>query len=163
MSDQIPAQARRAAGRLAELFEADQKLAVRQNEAHSRLVAANGRLWSGLHPDALGLIYEDTHPSGIRDDGRVRSELAARLADARRRGAGQEEAETELLRACQEAHWQIHRAFSDYQTACEERRHLACEVGEATVQLVDALREAGWSEAQAREADVHQLATTPAA
>jgi hypothetical protein len=57
-----------------------------------------------------------------------------------------------------EIHWQVHRAFCEYQSACEERRQLAVEVGELAVQLTDALCAAGFSQHDARRADVHQLA-----
>jgi hypothetical protein len=57
-----------------------------------------------------------------------------------------------------EIHWQIHRAFCEYQSACEERRQLAVDVGELAVQLTDALCAAGFSPQDARRADVHQLA-----
>jgi hypothetical protein len=61
----------------------------------------------------------------------------------------------------QQVHWTIHRAFHDYQTACEERRQLAADVGELTREFVDALAAAGWTEDQARNADVNELAATP--
>jgi hypothetical protein len=50
------------------------------------------------------------------------------------------------------------RAFCEYQSACEERRQLAVEVGELAVQLTDALCAAGFDRQDARRADVHQLA-----
>ncbi len=46
-----------AARQLADAFESDRALAEQQNACQDRLQAANGRLRSGLHPDALGLIY----------------------------------------------------------------------------------------------------------
>jgi hypothetical protein len=49
------------------------------------------------------------------------------------------------------------RAFCEYQRAAEERRQVAADVGEATVRIVDALIAAGFSEAQARTADVQAL------
>jgi len=55
-------------------------------------------------------------------------------------------------------HQQIHCGFCAYQQASEQRRQLAAEVGEAIRQFVDALVSAGWSEDQARNANVHQLA-----
>ncbi len=58
----------------------------------------------------------------------------------------------------QEIHWTIHRAFVDYQRTSEDRRQLAADVGELTRQLIDALAPAGYSEQQARQADVCQLA-----
>lgn len=55
-------------------------------------------------------------------------------------------------------HWQIHHAQADYQTAAEERRQLAADVGELVARFVDALIDAGWSEPDARRANVHELA-----
>lgn len=60
--------------------------------------------------------------------------------------------------ALTEIHWQIHRAFCEYRSACEERRQLAVEVGELAAGLTDALCAAGFSQQDARRADVHQLA-----
>jgi len=34
------------------------------------------------------------------------------------------------LGAVQEVHWQIHDAHNDYQTAAEDRRQLAADIGE---------------------------------
>ncbi len=62
-----------------------------------------------------------------------------------------------MLPGLQEAHWAIHRAFSDYQQISEDRRHLAAEIGELIAGLVVELVAAGWSEDQARNADVQQL------
>ena len=62
------------------------------------------------------------------------------------------------LAAIQQVHWRIHRAFIDYQTAAEERRQLAADTGELVRQFVDSLIAAGWSEEQARNANVHELA-----
>jgi hypothetical protein len=63
-----------------------------------------------------------------------------------------------VLAALGEIHWQVHRAFCEYQQTCEERRQLAVEVGELAAGLTDALCAAGFSERDARRADVHQLA-----
>ena len=52
----------------------------------------------------------------------------------------------------------IRSAFCSYQYACEERRQLAFEVGELSVRLTEELVAAGWSEADARDTDVHELA-----
>jgi hypothetical protein len=52
---------RAIAARLAAAFTADQELAERLNDAHSRLLAANDRLWSGLHPEGLAAGYGE-HP-----------------------------------------------------------------------------------------------------
>jgi hypothetical protein len=81
-------------------------------------------------------------------------EIARRLNDAGRRLRVASESETVLQRA----RWTIDRAFHDYQTAAEERRQLAAEIGEVIRWFVDVLVAAGWSEAQARGADVHELA-----
>ena len=62
------------------------------------------------------------------------------------------------LASLREIHWQVHRAFCEYQSACEERRQLAVDVGELAVQLTDALCAAGFSQQDARRVDVHQLA-----
>jgi acyl-homoserine lactone acylase PvdQ len=52
----------------------------------------------------------------------------------------------------------IRRAFWDYQQAGEQRRQLAVDVGELSQQLTDLLRAVGFSEHDARRADVHALA-----
>jgi hypothetical protein len=63
-----------------------------------------------------------------------------------------------VLAALGEIHGQIHRAFCEYQSACEERRQLAVDVGELAAGLTDALCAAGFSRQDARRVDVHQLA-----
>jgi hypothetical protein len=55
-------------------------------------------------------------------------------------------------------HHQVDRAFGAYQSASEERRQLAVEVGELSQQLADTLTAAGYSRRQARAANVHELA-----
>jgi hypothetical protein len=157
-SDGVPAAARQLAGRVAEAFEQDRALAEQQNTAQHRLQAANDQLWLGLHPDALGLLYDDTHAVGIHEQATIGSRITAVTADARGAGASDEEIETVVLQAAQEIHWTIHRAFVDYQTASEERRQLAVDVGELAQQLTDALTAAGWSEQEARTANVKDLA-----
>ena len=139
----VPAGARALAARLAALFAADREIVVRLNDAQHRLAAANGRLWSGLAPDAFGLIYDGAAPAG-------HSQIATLIG-----AAG---SQTALLGALQDAHWTIHRAFCAYQSACEQRRQLAFEVGELAQQLTEALSAAGWSKHDAERADVHQLA-----
>ena len=52
---------------------------------------------------------------------------------------------------------EVRQAFAEYEAAAEKRRVVACQVGEATVRLVDAMRAAGFSEPQARSADVWAL------
>ena len=145
----LPDDARQLAARLSALFDADCAIARRLNDAQRRLRNANERLWSGLAPDAFGLIYDGTTPAG-------RSEIAARIDTALL--ASGPAAQTALLAALQEIHWQVHRAFCEYQSACEERRQLAVEVGELAVRLTEALCAAGWTPEAARSADVHQLA-----
>ena len=81
-------------------------------------------------------------------------EIARRLNDAGRRLRAAIESETALG----QARWRIDRAFHDYQIAAEERRQLAAEIGEVIRRFVDVLVAAGWSEEQARGANVHELA-----
>jgi hypothetical protein len=64
------------------------------------------------------------------------------------------------LREAQDAHWTIHRAFLRYQTAAERRGQLAAEIGELAGELIATLVAAGWSEQDAREANVKKLAGT---
>jgi len=114
------------------------------NDAQRRLRGANERLWSGLSPEAFGLVYDGAAPAGV-------SRIAAL-------GAGGPGSQTELLVALQQVHGTIHGAFHAYQDACEERRQLAVEVGEVAQQLTEVLCAVGWSAADARAVDVHELA-----
>ncbi len=57
----------------------------------------------------------------------------------------------------QEIHWTIHDAFTDYQNVSEQRRQLAADTGEAIARFTDALVAAGWSEEEARNANVDEL------
>jgi hypothetical protein len=141
---QCPARARELAARLSALFERDVEIAWRLSDAQRRLREANERLWSGLSPDALGLIYDGAAPAG-------QSAIAALMS-------GRPESQTAVLGALQQTHWMIDRAFHDYQTAAEERRQLAADTGEVIRWFVDALVAAGWSEEQARSANVYELA-----
>jgi hypothetical protein len=145
----VPARARELAGAISVLFTRDAAIVARLNDAQRRLRAVNERLWSGLHPDAVGLLYDGAGAVGS-------SAIAALTSDGRAGG------DTAALTACQQAHWSIHRAFNDYQDASEDRRKLAVEVGELSQQLTDTLRGAGWSTQHARQADVHQLARAAA-
>jgi hypothetical protein len=52
---------------------------------------------------------------------------------------------------------EVQQAFVEYSTTAERRRHVAGQVGEATARLVEAMGAAGFSEAQARNADVWAL------
>jgi len=159
MTDQVPEAGRQLAGRLADAFETDRTLAEQQNDCQDRLRAGNGQLWSGLHPDALGLLYDDTAAVGVYEGSSV---ITGRMIDALRAGLPAAEIEAAVLPGLQEAHWAIHRAFSDYQSISEDRRHLAAEIGELIAQLVAELVAVGWSEDQARNADVRELATASA-
>jgi hypothetical protein len=58
---------------------------------------------------------------------------------------------------CRDLSDAIRAAFVAYQHAAEDRRRLGAGVGEAAVRLVDALGAVGYSEAQARGADVWAL------
>lgn len=146
---QCPVFARELAGRLSVLFERDGEIARRLNDAGRRLRDANERLWSGLSPDAFGLVYDGAAPAGV-------SGVAVLVSDAL--CSGRSGSETAVLGALARAHWTIDRAFQDYQTAAEERRQLAADIGEVIRRFVDVLVAAGWSEERARGANVYELA-----
>ena len=144
----VPHATRRIAARLAAIFTADAETVRQLNDAHGRLREANDRLWSGVAPDAIGLIYDGAAPAGA-------SEIAA-LASSTLPGSRDDQ--TALLQALQQLHWKIHHALCDYQGACEQRRKHAVDVGELSAELIATLAAAGWSPQQARGADVHALA-----
>jgi hypothetical protein len=83
----VPALARELAARLSALFERDVEIVERLSDAQHRLTGANERLWSGLSPDAFGLIYDGAGPAGS-------SQVAALMDGAR-------DAETAVLGALQ--------------------------------------------------------------
>jgi hypothetical protein len=145
--------ARRLAGELVEAFGQDRALAERQAEAQHRWQAANERLWSGVHPDALGVVYANA--AGAAGGA---SEVVQALRDALDGGLPAAEVQAAGLAVLQQVHWAIHRAFCDYQQTAEDRRHLAMEIGELAAGMVSELVAAGWVEADARAADVHELA-----
>jgi hypothetical protein len=157
MNRAVPAAARQLAAQLQEAFAQDQQLARQLGDAQQRLQSANARLWSGLHPNALALLSDDTHAIGIGAPGAIRSEVAAVMINALQDDAGQHQLETTVLRLVQEIHWTIHGAFTDYQTVSEQRRQLAADTGEVTGRFTDALVAAGWSEDEARNANVDDL------
>ncbi|MGI8902192.1 MAG: hypothetical protein ACR2IP_00665 [Solirubrobacteraceae bacterium] len=159
MAAEVPDAARQMAGRLAEAFERDRGLAEQLNDCQDRLQAANDQLWSGLHPDALGLLYDDTTAVGVRQGASV---IAGAMVDALRSGGSEADVEASVLPGLQEVHWTIHRAFSEHQRISEDRRHLAAEIGELIAQFTAELIAGGWSEEQARNADVHHLAAAAA-
>jgi hypothetical protein len=72
--------------------------------------------------------------------------------------AGGPDIDTAVLGVLQQVHAAIHRSFCAYQSACEERRQLAVDVGELSQQLTEVLCAAGFSAQDARNADVHRLA-----
>jgi hypothetical protein len=149
MSAPVPVGARELAGRVGALFERDVELVKELNDAQRRLRDANERLWSGLAPDAFGLVYDGAAPAGVSPIAKLIEEALC---------AGGPESRAAVLGALVQTQWAIHRAFHAYQWACEERRRLAFEVGELSVQLTEALCAAGWNADDARDADVHQLA-----
>jgi hypothetical protein len=145
---EVPARARGLAGRLSVLFERDVEIVERLNDAHRRLRCANERLWG---PDARGLIDNGvgTAPAG-----------GSRIVGLGGRAglASGPDPQAAVLGALQEIHWAIHRGLCAYQSASEERRQLAFEVGELSQQLTDVLCASGWSAEEARAANVHELA-----
>ena len=145
----VPARARELAAGLSALFDRDLEIVCRLNDAQRRLREANERLWSGLAPGAFGLIYDGRALAG-------HSRIAALIGDARK--AGGADAGSAVLCALQDAHWAIHRGFCAYQSACEERRQLAVDVGELSQQLTEVLCALGWSAEEARNANVRELA-----
>jgi hypothetical protein len=133
--------ARAAAARLAGLFARDQELAVALNEAHARLLDANDQLTSGLSAEALlggygaggpDLGLSGERPPVLRDEFPVRA--LEQVAEA------------------------IRVAHNDYQRAGEDRRLLAFDVGDAAADLRRVLVGEGFSELEARRADVPALA-----
>jgi hypothetical protein len=141
MSPPVSAAAREIARQLDALFQRDADLAERLNDAQRRLTTASEQLWNGLHPDGLAALGYDH--ADILESLAGRSEVLA--ADS-------------PLAQVQRVRWQIHHAFGDYQSLCEERRQLAAEVGELTDGLIRALRPLGWSEAAVRAANIPMLA-----
>ena len=86
-------------------------------------------------------------------------ELAGQLHGAQRRllGANDQVKAVTAGSAGRELADTIRRAFATYQHAAEDRRRVGADVGEAVVRLVDAMTAAGYSEQQARNADVWAL------
>jgi hypothetical protein len=154
----ISDEAQELAYALAGLLARDNQIVARLNDAQSRIRAANSGLWSGLHPDALALLYDEEDAVAIAANGRLRSEVNAAMIDQLHRGADEHQLEAAVLAVVHEIHWTIHRAFVDYQSAAEERRQLAVEVGELAQRLTDTLTATGWAETEARNANLNQLA-----
>jgi hypothetical protein len=135
---------------LAGMFVRNTQIVARLNDAQSRVHAANLRLWSQLHPDALALPSDEQADLAIAADSRISSDVNASVTEQLRRGADEHQLEAGVLAVVQEINWTIHRAFVDYQSAGEERRQLAIEVGELAQRLTDALTATGWPETEAR-------------
>jgi len=146
MSRAIPERARHLAAELERQFARDAELATQLNDAQRRLRDANDRLWSGLHHDGIAAIYGE-HPAAIESSA---AHNRSEILDAR-----------DPLREAQRAHWTIHHALIAYQDAAERRRELAAEVGELSGELIAALVGAGWSEQDARQANIRHLVADP--
>jgi len=140
----VTEQTRVLAEQLARGFARDAELATRLADAQARLMRANDRLWWGLHPDGLAAVYGE-HPAAV--------DVA--FAEHRSEVLGA----PDPLAVLQRAHWSIGGAFHAYQAAAEERRQLAAEIGELIREFVDALVAIGRTEQEARNANVHDLAT----
>ena len=146
MTGTVTPAAQQIAAKVSRAFDRDQQLAVALNEAQQRLQAANEKLWRGLHPDGLAAVYghlpqfETVQLEASLDSG---SEV---LSSA------------DPLGAIQEVSWEIHRAFIAYQHAAEDRRMLAADIGELIRELVAELQAVGWTEQEARDANVGELA-----
>jgi hypothetical protein len=143
MNRPVPDAARELAAQLDAMFAHDSAVARRLSDTQHLLQAANDRLWRGLHPDGLAAVYCE-YPAAV--------DVA--FAEHRSEVLGA----PDPVAAIQQVHWRIHRAFSAYQSVAEERRQLAADVGELIRQFIDALTAAGWSEQEARNTDIHEIA-----
>jgi hypothetical protein len=118
MKRSVSDRARRLAAELQRLFARDAELAEQLNDPHRRLLNANDRLRSGLHPEELHALRGDHRASEAAQleasvDGRLR------VLDS-----------TDVLGALEQVHCQIHRAHCDHQQVAEDRRLLAAGIGE---------------------------------
>jgi hypothetical protein len=148
----VPSHARELAAALSALFQRDVELVKLLSDAQHRLKDAGERLYPGRAPDAFGLTNNATAAAAAIGT----SPIAAPAGD------GGPAVNTAMLDALQQLRWTIDRAFCAYQDASEQRRQLAFEVGEYSQQLTQALCGAGYSAQHARQANVHELANTPA-
>ena len=142
MSRAIPERTRQLAAELERRFARDAELATQLNDAQRRLRDANDRLWSGLHPDGIAAIYGE-HPAAVE----------AATAHSRSQALDSPDA----LRAVQQVHWSIHKAFISYQSGAERRRQGAAETGELASELMTTLVGAGWSPKDARVTNIRSL------
>ena len=85
--------------------------------------------------------------------------IPRQLRSPSRRTAPKFSAHRTRYESLEETHWAIHQAHCDYQWVAEDRRHLAAATGETIRAFVDELVAAGWSEHEARNASVHDLAS----
>jgi hypothetical protein len=137
----VGADVRVLAGVLGSLFEHDRQLAIALNAAQRQLLAANERLTVPMPVGAaLCAVFG---PRGADLDAAPRRPPVL-------------DAESPAT-ALGEVANTIRRAMAAYQDAAEQRRQVAADIGEATVRLVDALGAAGFSNMQARQADVQAL------
>jgi hypothetical protein len=82
--------------------------------------------------------------------------LAVELNGAQRRLLGANDRRA-LGLARDEVRADVQQAFLEYSHAAEKRCQLAAEIGEATAELIAGMQVAGFSERQARSADVWAL------
>ena len=111
----VPDHARALAARLARLFQAEQEIVARLNDAHHRLAAANDRLWSGPAADPVGIheqirraLWTYQHASEERrrlavDVGELAQELADTLTAA---GYSRQQARAANVHALAAGTWQ---------------------------------------------------------
>ena len=140
----MPAGARELAARLAALFAGDCEIVVRLNDAQRRLAAANERLWSGLAPDAFGLIYDGAAPAGTSQ---IAGLIAARRAPRPR-----------CSLRCRTPTGQSTARSASTSRPASSAASSPSRSASSSVQLTEALCAAGWSKHDAERADVHQLA-----
>lgn len=138
--DFVDAHVQEVAATLTALFERDRGLAAALNLAQERLLTTSDLLRVDLAPEALAALLGPAGPVGA---------LSALLDEgwSIARGWAAREAVADAIRS----------AFVDYQSAADKRCLLAADVGEATTRLVEAMAACGFSEAQARNADVWAL------
>jgi hypothetical protein len=85
--------------------------------------------------------------------------LAAKLNGAQRRLLDANDRRWCSALIGDEVRGDVQQAFLEYSYAADKRRQVAADVGEATVRLISAMQAAGFSEQQARSADVWALRT----
>jgi hypothetical protein len=135
--------ARQLARELELRFAQDTKLACKLNDAHDRSNRANDRLWRRMHPNGIAAVYGERPTAGSAAFAKNRSEAL---------GA------PDPLQTVQQIHWQIHKAHCDYQRVAEDRRRLGAEIGQIIRTFLDELMATGWSETEARHANIGGLA-----